>query len=122
MISGKVYLLFVTCTDGCPVEISTNCSNVAAITWPETEIGEVASVRCPCGPDDQNPLPPQSVATRRCAGNYGDGARWENPSCAPCQFTDSRLTLCSLLEVRVYVCMCIHVRIGMYGTYMCVVY
>ena len=81
------------------MEVTTNCSNIANITWPKTEIGDEASVRCPCGPEDENPLPPQSVATRRCVGDNITGARWEDPKCAECQFSDNRLTLCELLQV-----------------------
>ena len=87
--------------DGCPMEVSRDCTNVAAATvvWPETEIDQVATVRCPCGPEGENPLPPQSVATRRCGGNYTDGAEWGPQMCTECQFSDSRLQLCALLEV-----------------------
>ena len=81
------------------MEVTINCSNIANITWPETEIGDETSVRCPCGPEDENPLPEQTVATRRCVGDYENGARWEDPKCAECQFLDDRRTLCQLLEV-----------------------
>ena len=84
--------------------MSRDCSNVDAIVWPETEIGEVASVRCPCGPEGENPLPPQSVATRRCGGNYDDGAEWGPQMCTECQFSDDRFQLCELLEVCPYCC------------------
>ena len=76
----------------------TDCGNNTNITWPETGIGVEASVRCPCGPEDENPLPPQSVATRRCVGDNVTGARWEEPMCAECQF-GSRRRLCQLLQV-----------------------
>ena len=91
--------MLAVCVDGCPEEVTSDCSNVAPITWPETEIGEETSVRCPCGSEEENPLPPQSVATRRCVGDYVTGARWEGPVCTECQFSDSRLMLCQLTEV-----------------------
>ena len=77
-----------------------DCSNVAAaiVVWPETEIGEVATVRCPCGSEGA----PQSVATRRCGGNYMGGAEWDSQMCTECQFSGSRLQLCALLEVCMY--------------------
>ena len=83
------------------MEVTSNCSNIANIIWAETEIGDETSVRCPCGPEDENPLPPQSVATRRCVGDYENGARWEDPKCAECQFSVSRLELCELLQVAI---------------------
>ena len=81
------------------MEVTINCSNIANITWPETEIGDEASVRCPCGPEDENPLPPQSVATRRCVRDNVTGARWEDHECTDCQFSVNRRTLCELLQV-----------------------
>ena len=67
------------------------------MTWPETEIGQVASVPCPCGVSD--PLIQLLRGTRRCGGTYDTGAVWEDPQCDFCQFSSTRLTLCSLAEV-----------------------
>ena len=67
------------------------------MTWPETEIGQVASVPCPCGVSD--PLIQELRGTRRCGGAYDTGAMWEEPQCDSCQFSNTRLTLCQLAEV-----------------------
>ena len=83
--------------DGCPEEPFSLCGNVGPVTWPETEIGQVASVPCPCGFDD--PLIEQLMGTRRCAGTYVEGGVWEEPQCSSCQFSNTRLTLCQLAEV-----------------------
>ena len=83
--------------DGCPEETMSACGNAGTVTWPETEIGQVASVPCPCGVSD--PLIQLITATRECGGTYDTGAMWEEPQCSRCQFSDTRLTLCQLAEV-----------------------
>ena len=70
------------------------CGNVDVVTWPETEIGQMVSVPCPCGVSD-----PLINGTRRCGGTYDSGAVWEEPQCDNCQFSNTRLTLCQLAEV-----------------------
>ena len=84
--------------DGCPEEPASTCGNAGIVTWPETEIGEVASVPCPCGVSN-DPLIQELRGTRRCGGTYNTGAMWEEPQCDSCQFSDTRLTLCRLAEV-----------------------
>ena len=98
------FVLPLTCPDGCPEEVSSDCSDIDMIKWPEKEIGEVATVRCPCGPEGENPLPSQPVTTRQCEGNYDNGARWGPQMCTECQFSGIRTSLCQLLNVRMYVC------------------
>ena len=85
-----------TLQDGCPVETGV-CGNVDNVTWPETEIGQVASIPCPCGVSD--PLIQELRGTRRCGGTYDSGAVWEEPQCDSCQFRSTRLALCQLAEV-----------------------
>ena len=108
MITSCSYLSFLA--DGCPAETSDDCSNVGNIEWPETEIGVLVSIRCPCGPESENPLPESVAATRMCGGDYVEGARWTVPVCDMCRFTDNRLRLCELLQVCstviTYVCTC----------------
>ena len=84
--------------DGCPEEPASTCGNAGPVTWPETEIGQVASVPCPCGVSN-DPLIQELRGTRRCGGTYDTGAMWEVPQCDSCQFSDTRLTLCRLAEV-----------------------
>ena len=83
--------------DGCPELPESGCGNVDVVTWPESEIGQVASIPCPCGVSD--PLIQELRGTRRCGGTYDTGAVWEEPQCDSCVFSSTRLTLCQLAEV-----------------------
>ena len=83
--------------DGCPKLLNSVCGNVGRVTWPETEIGEIASVPCRCGIKD--PLIQLLKGTRRCGGTYEGGAMWEEPQCDSCMFTETRRELCALAEV-----------------------
>ena len=83
--------------DGCPKLLGAVCGNVGRVTWPETEIGEIASVPCRCGIKD--PLIQLLKGTRRCGGTYEGGAMWEEPQCDSCMFTETRRELCALAEV-----------------------
>ena len=67
------------------------------MTWPETEIGRVASVPCPCGVSD--PLIQLLNGIRRCGGTFEAGGAWEEPHCDSCQFSSIRIELCDLAEV-----------------------
>ena len=87
--------------DGCPEEPASTCGNAGLVTWPETEIGQVASVPCPCGVSN-DPLIQELRGTRRCGGTYNTGAMWEEPQCDGCHFSDTRLTLCRLAEVGLF--------------------
>ena len=83
--------------DGCPEQPASACGNVAPVIWPETEIGNIATVTCPCGVDDQ--LIQLLQGTRRCGGTYDSGAVWQNPQCDSCSFSNTRLNLCKLAQV-----------------------
>ena len=83
--------------DGCPKLLSSVCGNVGSVTWPETEIGEIASVPCRCGIKD--PLIQLLKGTRKCGGTYEGGAMWEERQCDSCNFTETRRELCALAEV-----------------------
>ena len=90
-------ITFSFAPDGCPKLLGSACGNVGRVTWPETEIGDVASVRCPCGLND--PLIDMLMGTRRCGGTYESGAEWEEPQCDSCDFSNTRRELCALAEV-----------------------
>ena len=83
--------------DGCPELPDSPCGNVGPVTWPQIEIGQVTSVQCRCGLDDE--LIWQLRGTRRCGGTYETGAVWEDPQCESCQFNEMRRMLCALAEV-----------------------
>ena len=90
-------ITFFVNPDGCPKLPDSICGNNDRVTWPETEIGQEASIPCPCGVSD--PLVQQLRGTRRCGGTYDTGAVWEEPQCDSCIFSNTRLTLCQLAEV-----------------------
>ena len=66
------------------------------LDWPETNLGVIASVPCPCG---ENISTGSLQATRYCAGNFQDGAYWEDPNDSPCDFSDIARELCLLNDV-----------------------
>ena len=93
-----IYLLLIQIyVDGCPKLLDSVCGNVGTVTWPETEIGQEASVPCQCGLED--PLIQLLSGTRRCGGTYDTGAEWEEAQCYDCIFSDTRRDLCALAEV-----------------------
>ena len=98
MLQFTIIHFMLLSQDGCPELPNSPCGNAGAVTWPETEIGQVASVPCPCGVSD--PLVQQLRGTRRCGGTYETGAVWGEPQCDRCQFSNTRLTLCELAQVR----------------------
>ena len=93
-----IFLLLIQLyVDGCPKLLDSVCGNVGTVTWPETEIGQEASVPCQCGLED--PLIQLLSGTRRCGGTYDTGAEWEEAQCDDCIFSDTRRDLCALAEV-----------------------
>ena len=66
------------------------------LEWPETNVGLVAYVPCPCG---EIVSTGDLQATRYCAGNFQDGAYWEDPNDSPCDFSDIARELCQLNDV-----------------------
>ena len=69
------------------------------LNWPETNLGQTAKISCPCGVRSS---PEISQATRYCAGNFQEGAYWEDPSDTPCDFSDIARELCLLNDVMHY--------------------
>ena len=90
----NIIILLNLPVDGCPALMDNNCSNVAAITWPQTEIGTTVTVKCPCGVDDE--LINRLQATRVCGGSYTSGAEWNDPTCDMCRFSGTTRDLCRL--------------------------
>ena len=88
--------------DGCPVDVSQvmACSSIDPVTWPETEIGDTASIPCPCGIMD--PLIGNLMGNRTCGGSYTSGAVWLGPQCNECNFPETRNELCRLTQVTVH--------------------
>lgn len=75
------------------------------IKWPETNLGDTASVPCPCA-EFAGSL--AGRAYRFCNGTFSQGAHWEEPSTGDCEALNSNTTreLCRaallLNEVAVY--------------------
>ena len=68
------------------------------IVWPETNIGLVAVVKCPCEGVDLGTG--NLEATRRCGGNFDEGSEWEQAMAAPCNFSDTAREICKIAKVR----------------------
>ena len=99
-MSCFLYLHFL---DGCSSEntlIRSQSNSLLDfnITWPETNLGNVAIVECPCG--GLNLSSTALIARRKCGGNYDVGAVWEAGIITPCNFSDEIRELCSLASVR----------------------
>lgn len=95
--------MFFSIEDGCHSTITVIPSLSGdekldiVIEWPETNIGLVAVVKCPCEGVD---LGTGSLeASRRCGGNFDDGASWEDGYVAPCNFTDIAREICQIAQV-----------------------
>ena len=67
------------------------------IPWPETNIGEVAEVKCPCGNITLGT--DTLVATRYCGGDFTNGGKWSDAYVRPCNFSDLSREICNLIEV-----------------------
>ena len=61
------------------------------IVWPETNIGGLAVVTCPCGKTLQ--------ANRYCGGDFTNGAKWAEANVAACNFSDLAREICQLRNV-----------------------
>ena len=63
--------------------------------WPETMLGEVAELKCPCEVDVGR------VATRMCGGDFETGAVWEEVVDSRCDYSDTTRMLCLTTEVSI---------------------
>ena len=99
--------MFYIFSDGCrsnvteiPSYQSGNANLTISISWPESNIGELAKVECPCGNVTLGGR--ILLATRYCGGDFTNGGRWTNPDVAPCNFSDVSREICQLAEVCLY--------------------
>ena len=83
------------------------------LNWTETNLGEVAYLKCPCG----SSLTTSSLqASRYCAGSFEEGAYWDPSDDGACDFSDLAREVCLLSDVRTnsshnYTChLCIYVQ------------
>lgn len=68
------------------------------INWPETNIGSTAYVNCPCG-NVNIETGQELVASRVCGGDFTNGAKWQEPFIAPCDFSDLARNICRIANV-----------------------
>ena len=66
------------------------------IEWPETNIGVVAVVGCPCGNGRSEG---QLQARRYCGGNPNFGGIWSTADVVRCNFSDLAREICNLANV-----------------------
>ena len=94
-------------TDTCPPETTVIESPdgddrlAIEIIWPETPIGEVQMVPCPCGFSLNFS---NLIATRVCQGDFMSPAVWLLPNVAPCDFPIRARRICTLTEVCTKMC------------------
>ena len=87
--------------DGCPTSsttVSSNFGDPIIIKWPETNIGEIAVVNCPCGSNDMS-AGGTLKASRSCGGDFTNGALWQAPSVMKCKLSDLARMICQLKDV-----------------------
>ena len=88
-------------SDGCPRNItdvlssSGNPNLTLTIVWPETNIGVLAVVDCPCGSNGISGL----QATHYCGGDFTNGASWLILNMTRCNFSDLARKICRLSNV-----------------------
>ena len=94
--------------DGCRSDTTTIPSRSndpaleLAVLWPETDLGRVSMVACPCG-SVSSIVGVSLRATRYCGGNFVSGAQWEEPDVSPCDFSDTARQICQLASVSTWV-------------------
>ncbi|XP_019852845.1 PREDICTED: uncharacterized protein LOC100634318 [Amphimedon queenslandica] len=89
--------------DGCPTSSTTLLSDsgdpklTLTIKWPETNIGEIAVVNCPCGSNGTSAGGTLN-ASRNCGGDFTNGALWQAPSVLKCKLRDLARMICQLKD------------------------
>ena len=98
-----VFLLPYT-VDGCFSNSTTipspsgNPNLTLTIVWPETNIGVLAVVDCPCGSNGTSGGG-KLQATRYCGGDFINGALWSEFDVTRCNFSDLARRICHLSNV-----------------------
>ncbi|XP_019850052.1 PREDICTED: hemicentin-1-like isoform X1 [Amphimedon queenslandica] len=70
------------------------------VNWPETNIGVLSVVDCPCGSNGTSGGG-SLKATRYCGGDFTDGAMWLGPDVKRCNFSDLARRICRLSDLPV---------------------
>ena len=72
------------------------------LNWPESDIGQMLMLQCPCGNlsavsgQDIN----NAMAQRVCGGNFSHGGQWKPAHLSPCNFSSTTRQLCQVANVR----------------------
>lgn len=93
-----VHVRICTCItlDGCSRENTT--SESLTLQWPETNLGDISIISCPCGNIDLSST--GLVATRECVGSFDEeGAMWGTLDASKCQFSEITRQMCELASV-----------------------
>ena len=77
---------------------SGNPDLTITIVWPETNIGVLAVVDCPCGSNGTSGGG-KLQATRYCGGDFTNGAMWGKYDVERCNFSDLSRKICRLSDV-----------------------
>lgn len=89
-----VYLSYLNNSDGC---VSEPVTAFPEESWPETALGQLVAIECPCGNLSLGMGHP--MATRMCAGNFVAGAQWAPSVTDACDLSDMSQTLCQISVV-----------------------
>lgn len=102
------------CTDGCRAErtvvgVSRPGVRDIVLNWPESDLGEVPSLQCPCG--DLFNLDGAAIsrtASRECGGTFSTGAVWESSMDNQCDLSPTTRRLCEVASVSYSTQRCMH--------------
>ncbi len=82
------YTIF--CLDGCNYTVTTDPTDpLITLEWPETNLGDTASVPCPCA-EFAGSL--AGRAYRYCSGTFSLGADWEDFDLSECEALNENAT------------------------------
>ena len=76
--------------DGCNYTVSTHFTDPSITTeWPETNLGDTASVPCPCAEFASSLA---GRAYRYCSGTFSQGAHWDMLDISKCEALNKNTT------------------------------
>ena len=101
-----IAFLFLS-TDGCEADesvlepLETGGLSIT-LNWPESDIGQLLMLQCPCG--NLSAVSGQDIsntmAQRVCGGNFSHGGEWKPAHLSPCNFSSTTRQLCQVANVR----------------------
>jgi hypothetical protein len=93
-----------THADGCEASttmVGMSLPGVADIEldWPESDLGETVSLKCPCGNFSALGGGISRNASRVCGGDFTTGAVWETSMDSKCDLSPTTRRLCEVFNV-----------------------